>query len=151
MEIIELADERATEALGAALAARLDGGGGRFELYGNLGAGKTTLARGFLRALGHQGPVKSPSYTLVEPYEIGGCRVFHLDLYRVSDPEELEYLGIRELDDPEAVLLIEWPERAAGGLPAADLRIGLEVVGEGRVARLEAGSPRGQAILAQLG
>ena len=139
----------ATEALGARLARRLRPGC-VLELHGDLGAGKTTLARGLLHALGHRGAVKSPTYTLVEPYQIGTWRVFHWDLYRLADPEELEFLGLRDQLDGEAALLIEWPERGLGELPAADLVISLGYAGAGRAARLEARSPRGAGMLARI-
>jgi tRNA threonylcarbamoyladenosine biosynthesis protein TsaE len=102
------------------------------HLYGDLGTGKTTLARGILRGLGYQGPARSPTYTLIEPYEIGPRRVYHLDLYRLADPEELDYLGLRDLLGEAAIWLVEWPERAAGLLPAADLTIRIEYLSEGR-------------------
>ena len=135
----------ATERLGARLAGVLRPGGVLY-LRGELGAGKTTLARGLLRGLGHRGTVKSPTYTLVEPYQIGGWRLFHWDLYRLADPEELEFLGLRDQLDGEAVLLIEWPERGQGELPAADLEITLDYAGAGRACRLTAHSPIGQAM-----
>ncbi|MDG4596091.1 MAG: tRNA (adenosine(37)-N6)-threonylcarbamoyltransferase complex ATPase subunit type 1 TsaE [Candidatus Contendobacter sp.] len=139
----------ATERLGARLAAVLKPGGVVY-LRGELGAGKTTLARGLLRALGHRGAVKSPTYTLVEPYQLDGWRLFHWDLYRLTDPGELEFLGLRDQLDGEAVLLIEWPERGQGELPAADLEVTLDYVGEGRGCRLEARAPAGQAMLVGL-
>ena len=101
-------------------------------LNGDLGTGKTTLARGILRGLGHQGPARSPTYTLIEPYDIGPRRVYHLDLYRLSDPEELEYLGLRDLLADAALWLVEWPARGARLLPAADLSIGIEYLPQGR-------------------
>lgn len=118
-------------------------------LCGELGAGKTTLVRGLLHALGHHGSVKSPTYTLVEPYQIADRRLFHWDLYRLADPEELEFLGLREQLDGEAILLIEWPERGSGELPAADLAITLDYAGEGRSCRLERHSAIGQAVVVQ--
>ena len=139
----------ATEALGARLAAALAPGCVLY-LSGELGAGKTTLARGLLRALGHRGTAKSPTYTLVEPYQVADRRLFHWDLYRLADPEELEFLGLRDQVDGEAVLLIEWPERGRGELPAADLAVTLDYAGAGRACRLEARSPTGQAMLAGL-
>ena len=95
-------------------------------LEGELGAGKTTLVGGILRAYGITGPVRSPTYTLIEPYEVAGRQVYHLDLYRLVDPQEVEPLGIRDLLTAGSVLLIEWPSRAAGALPAFDLEIGIE-------------------------
>lgn len=92
-------------------------------LKGDLGAGKTTLVRGFLRGLGYAGTVKSPTYTLIEPYLIDGRSICHLDLYRLADAGELEYLGVRDLLLEETLLLIEWPERGEGVLPAADLTL----------------------------
>ncbi|MDS4021673.1 MAG: tRNA (adenosine(37)-N6)-threonylcarbamoyltransferase complex ATPase subunit type 1 TsaE [Candidatus Competibacter sp.] len=139
----------ATEALGGRLAAALAPGCVLY-LSGELGAGKTTLARGLLHALGHRGTAKSPTYTLVEPYQVADRRLFHWDLYRLADPEELEFLGLRDQVDGEAVLLIEWPERGRGELPAADLAVTLDYAGAGRACRLEAGSPTGQAMLAGL-
>lgn len=139
----------ATERLGARLAVVLKPGCVIY-LHGELGAGKTTLARGLIHGLGHGGTVKSPTYTLVEPYQIGQWRLFHWDLYRLADPEELEFLGLRDQLDGEAVLLIEWPERGRGELPVADLEITLDYADEGRNSRLEARSPVGQALLVGL-
>lgn len=113
-------DPDAQTAFGAALAGVCPAGC-VIHLLGDLGAGKTTLVRGFLRARGHDGPVRSPTYTLIEPYELAGGAVYHLDLYRLGDPEELEYLGLRDLLGGEATLLIEWPERGEGWLPPPDL------------------------------
>ena len=139
----------ATERLGARLAEVLKPGCVIY-LHGELGAGKTTLVRGLIHGLGHCGTVKSPTYTLVEPYQIGPWRLFHWDLYRLADPEELEFLGMRDQMDDEAVLLIEWPERGWGELPAPDLEVTLNYADEGRNSRLEARSPAGQALLAGL-
>lgn len=146
---IELADAEATEALGAriALALRDRPGSWLVTLAGGLGAGKTTLVRGFLRALGHRGRVPSPTYTLVEPYEVAGRPVVHVDLYRLADPGELEYLGFRELVSGDALVLVEWPERAGGVLPKADLEIALVIAGAGRVATLSGGGRRAAFLL----
>ena len=140
-----LADDAATAALGAALARTLPeraGGGWVLYLQGDLGAGKTTLARGLLRALGVEGPVRSPTYTLVERYDTGRGGVLHMDLYRIADPGELDFLG---LDSEQPLLwLVEWPERGTGGLPAADLLLRLSVAGGGRAAELLGQSPAGR-------
>jgi tRNA threonylcarbamoyladenosine biosynthesis protein TsaE len=142
-----LPDADAQTAFGARLAAVLPG---QFVvyLYGDLGTGKTTLARGILRGLGHLGPARSPTYTLIEPYEIGPRRVYHLDLYRLADPEELEYLGLRDLLSDEALWLVEWPERGAGLLPAADLIIAIDYLPQGRRLTLTAQSEAATAVIA---
>ena len=124
-----MADTRAatagdTAALGATLA-RIVTPPCVIALQGPLGVGKTTLVRGFLRARGHQGTVRSPTYTLVETYPLGDATVHHLDLYRLSDPEELEHLGVRDLVASDAIWLIEWPERGEGFLPPFDWRLSL--------------------------
>lgn len=143
-----LADAEATAAAGAALAEALSGGEVVY-LAGQLGAGKTCLVGGLLAALGHHGPVKSPTYTLVEPYEIGPRTVYHFDLYRLAHPQELDYLGIRDYFDGRAVCLIEWPSLGAGFLPRASLSLTLTVAAPGRRLRAEAG-PGGEALLAAL-
>ena len=131
---VELPDEAATLALGADLAGQFDRG--VVYLRGDLGAGKTTLVRGYLRALGYEGSVKSPTYTLVEPYEIDGFAIAHLDLYRVTDPLELEFIGLEDVLRDVSLTFIEWPERGEGYLPAPDFIIDLEIYGSGRVAQL---------------
>ena len=141
-----LQDQAATEAFGGQLAAACKGGLLVF-LHGHLGAGKTTLVRGFLRASGHSGPVKSPTYALIEPYITAYGNLYHLDLYRLADAEELEWIGIRDLFEDESICLVEWPERGAGILPEADLHVYLQAEGSGRQVRVEAASPRGEKLL----
>ncbi len=126
-----LNDTAATEQFGARLWAELPEKCLIF-LHGELGAGKTTLVRGFLRAAGYTGAVKSPTYTLVEEYTLGTRKIFHFDLYRVADPEELEWIGIRDYFDQDCVCFIEWPDRGKGFLPEPDRVISLVTEGEGR-------------------
>ncbi len=145
----ELADAEATQALGAVLGP-LCRDGARIHLFGDLGAGKTTLVRGLLRGLGHRGAVRSPTYTLIEPYELEALTAYHLDLYRLGDAEELEWIGIRDLLDEDQLLLVEWPERGQGVLPAADLHVRLYYQGSGRRVVLAAQSERGDSVLARL-
>lgn len=114
-------------------------------LRGDLGAGKTTFARAYIHALGYEGYVKSPSYGLLETYEAGGRKILHLDLYRIEDPEELEFLALRDLFDERTVLLIEWPERGAGHLPDADLTLEFGEDEAGRWISCRGGSGRGIA------
>ena len=135
----ELADPAATEAIGARLARALAQRPGLVVfLHGDLGAGKTTLVRGWLRELGATGAIRSPTYTLVEPYELAGRSLLHLDLYRLSDAAELEQLGVYDTPPESSVWLVEWPERGAGQLPEPDLKIFLQVAAAGREIRLEA-------------
>jgi tRNA threonylcarbamoyladenosine biosynthesis protein TsaE len=144
-----LPDEEATLAFGRSLAHALQEGG-IILLHGDLGSGKTTLSRGLLRALGHKGAVKSPTYTLVEPYEIGTRKIFHYDLYRLNDPAELEYLGLRDFIDKETLTLIEWPEKGGALLPQADLELTLTVENSGRRVSWKAHTGYGQQLTAAL-
>jgi tRNA threonylcarbamoyladenosine biosynthesis protein TsaE len=143
------ADEEAMVACGANLAA-VAAPGLVMYLAGDLGMGKTTLSRGFIQGLGHPGAVKSPTYTLVEPYELQGQQVYHFDLYRLGDPEELEFMGIRDYFNGEAMCLVEWPARGEGALPPADIRINIEREGSGRRLLLCADTPLGKGVLEQM-
>ena len=138
---VELADAAATERAGAALASELQGGM-IVCLHGDLGAGKTTLARGVLRGLGFEGPVKSPTYTLVEHYPFSSLYLYHFDFYRFADPVEWEAAGLAELFRPDAVCLIEWPERVAPLLPPADVDLALAPHADGRAGRVLSATAR---------
>lgn len=141
---LELPDATATETLGRALAAARPARA-CLLLEGELGAGKSTLARALLRALGVRGNIRSPTYTLIERYSLPeGGEAAHLDLYRLADASELDFLGLDELEASAALWLVEWPERGGKQLPAADLAVALRVVGSGRQARLRALSPAGR-------
>ena len=131
--------------LGMQLGSALDGGAVVY-LKGELGAGKTTLVRGVLRGLGFTGRVRSPTYTLVEGYEFPGRMFQHLDLYRIHASGELEFLGIRELDDPDQWVFVEWPERGEGALPPADMELILQLQESGRRVEIEAHSERGRVL-----
>ena len=145
-----LPDEAATIAFGQAVLDALpaDLAGWTLLLRGELGAGKSTFARALIRAAGHEGPVPSPTYTLVEPYSLSRGNIYHVDLYRVSDEEELRYLGWNELDN--GCRIVEWPDRAPGITEQADLSLLLTYDGEGRTADLVGLSDRGKALVATL-
>jgi tRNA threonylcarbamoyladenosine biosynthesis protein TsaE len=146
---LDAADEAAMAALGARLAGVAEQG---LVIYlaGELGAGKTTFSRGFIQQLGHRGAVKSPTYTLVEPYELGAWQVYHFDLYRLGDPQELEFIGIRDYFSGGAICLVEWPERGEGALPPADITIKIERDGAGRSVALCADTLLGRSVIARM-
>jgi len=145
--LIELAEEADTLALGASLARGVEGG---LVLYlaGDLGSGKTTLARGLIRALGYPGRIKSPTYALVEVYDLSSIHLYHFDFYRFEKKQEWEDAGFREYFAPDAVCVVEWPERAGDLLAPADLEIRLEFAQRGRTARIRCASERGERWLA---
>ncbi len=168
-KILQAFGEEAMVSLGEALGRACNGGAILF-MQGQLGAGKTTLTRGILRSVGHTGAVKSPTYTLVEPYDSAGSNkgsnssdnyqqaVYHFDLYRLGDPEELEYMGIRDYFSKGNLCVIEWPDKGKGFLPSADLEVTIKVIDDtssegetGRELSLVAYTPGGEAILASLG
>jgi len=142
---LHLCDEAATLDCGRRLA-ESSKGKGIIYIEGELGAGKTTLCRGILRGLGYTGAVKSPTFTLVEPYELGDLRIFHIDLYRLSNPKELEFVGIDDYFSIGGLCLVEWPEKGAGYLPADDLWIRLEVADTGRQLTWRSNSSRGKKL-----
>lgn len=149
-EPLTLVDPEATVAIGRQLAAALlniKPDQCVVFLSGDLGAGKTTLVRGFLNGLGHQQRVPSPTYTLIEPYDLSAYRVYHIDLYRLNSAWEADDLGLAELPGHGVVLLVEWPENARQRVPAPDIEIHLQVAGQGRCADLSAGTQQGRALL----
>lgn len=140
---LDIEGEEAMTQLGARLG-ELTGGVGMIFLNGDLGMGKTTLSRGIIRGFGHRGPVKSPTFTLVEPYEIGDVRVYHFDLYRLADPEELEFMGIRDYLDGASLCVVEWSEKGHGVLPNPDIIINIGAQTRGRSLQLAPQSRRGE-------
>lgn len=150
--IFSLADETETEKLGQKLAKVLSSRICIF-LEGDLGAGKTTFTRGLIRAMGYTGIVKSPTYTLVESYEFDACSVYHFDLYRLADPEELEYIGVRDYFNDKSVVVVEWPDKGDGVLPEPDLviTINYEKESSGRIAEIKANSEQGNIVIGRLG
>jgi tRNA threonylcarbamoyladenosine biosynthesis protein TsaE len=151
-ERLRLAAEADTLALGASAARSLPDAQLPFvvELTGDLGAGKTTFARGLLQALGVTRPIRSPSYGLLELYEVAGRQVLHLDLYRLHDPEELENLGLRDYHEPRSLWLVEWPDRGAGRLPAADARLAFSPGSDGHAVELTALTHMGEEWVTRL-
>tara|TARA_B100001250_G_scaffold393129_1_gene395613 strand:- start:453 stop:905 length:453 start_codon:yes stop_codon:yes gene_type:complete len=147
--IIPLANEAKTVEVGAKIASCLHGGEVIY-LKGELGTGKTTLVRGALNRLGHTGNVKSPTFTIVEPYSINNHVIYHFDLYRLDDPEELESLGIRDYCDGQSICFFEWPEKGKNLLPNADINIELTYLKNAREIEFTSKSEVGQAILKQL-
>lgn len=131
MKELLVEDDAAMQAFGGQLAGRMPRGCVVY-LRGDLGTGKTTLVRGVINGFGFRGKVKSPTYTLVEPYDLGSLKVYHFDLYRLSDPEELDYIGFRDYLADYTHILVEWPEHAQGCLPAVDIDIEIEYAGQGR-------------------
>ncbi|AOT07096.1 tRNA (adenosine(37)-N6)-threonylcarbamoyltransferase complex ATPase subunit type 1 TsaE [Pseudoalteromonas luteoviolacea] len=144
-----LANEEATVELGKKLASSIVEGA-VFYMHGDLGAGKTTMTRGIVQGLGHTGNVKSPTYTLVEPYELPMKSVYHFDLYRLGDPEELEFMGIRDYFATNAVCIVEWPEKGGGFIPEPDMDIYLAYHGNAREVTLKAHSERGLQVLSTI-
>ena len=146
---IELENEAETTEIGAKVASCLKGGE-IIYLKGELGTGKTTLVRGALNELGHMGSVKSPTYTIVEPYLIDSHVIYHFDLYRLDDPEELESLGIRDYCDGQSICFFEWPEKGGDFLPDADILISLSYQNEGRALEISTFSEIGDSIIGNL-
>ncbi|MDX5151187.1 MAG: tRNA (adenosine(37)-N6)-threonylcarbamoyltransferase complex ATPase subunit type 1 TsaE [Acidiferrobacterales bacterium] len=142
----QVPNERCMEQFGACFSP-LIGQHVLLTLQGELGAGKTTLVRGLLRGAGYAGPVKSPTFSLVEPYEIGSSKTFHFDLYRLQDPVELEYIGIRDYLGTPALCVIEWPEKAGEFLPDGDIHIMIKRTGQGRELNIQALTERGQKAI----
>jgi len=146
----DLPDEAATTALATRMAEAMHEGAVIY-LHGPLGAGKTSFARALLTALGVGERIKSPTYSLIEGYQARTRPAWHLDLYRIADPGELEWLGLDALADPAALVLVEWPERGAGALPAADVAMHMDYAGGGRRAVLQVFSARGERLRRALG
>jgi len=149
----QLADENALLAVAASFAKTLETATDKaivVHLRGPLGAGKTTFSRGFIQALGHQGKVKSPTYTLVESYNFASLTIHHFDLYRLADPEELEFMGIRDYFSKDTAVLIEWPEQGAGYLPDADLDVSIAYQDTARSMTITALTEKGRQRLEQM-
>jgi len=144
-QTIEIADEAAMVQLGRQLAPKLAVGSIIF-MNGDLGAGKTTFVKGLLQGLGHIGPVTSPTFTLVEPYILPRCRVYHFDLYRLDTAVELEVIGLRDMIGGDSITVFEWPERGQGVLPEPDVSISIEYSGTGRVVQISSDLLPGDVI-----
>lgn len=144
-----LSDDIATVTMGNRIAAIIEQGAVIY-LHGDLGAGKTTFTRGIVQGFGHTGKVKSPTYTLVEPYDLERANVYHFDLYRLGDPEELEYMGIRDYFSAQAICVVEWPEKGGEFIPVPDLNITLSYVGDERNIVINSASERGSVIIEKL-
>jgi tRNA threonylcarbamoyladenosine biosynthesis protein TsaE len=144
--VMNFEDEVAMLAWAKQAAASINGGL-VMHLNGDLGMGKTTLTRGFIQSMGHSGNVKSPTYTLVEPYELANLRIYHFDLYRLADPEELEFMGVRDYLDGDSVCFIEWPEKGEGILPQADIEFEITPWQLGRKLDISALTEQGVAQL----
>jgi tRNA threonylcarbamoyladenosine biosynthesis protein TsaE len=147
--IVHVATTLDMEALGAKLAKNCEGGM-TILLKGELGTGKTTLVRGFLRARGHEGPVKSPTFTLLEPYAPSGVPIYHFDLYRLSGPEELEFLGVRDYLHGGGICLVEWPEKAQGCFPTADITVEIDYKNTGRQVQIITHTPAGGTLITRV-
>ncbi|VAW73331.1 tRNA threonylcarbamoyladenosine biosynthesis protein TsaE [hydrothermal vent metagenome] len=145
----QIANEQQMQQLGASLC-QVISAPCRLNLSGDLGAGKTTFTRGFIRATGYKGMVKSPTYTLVEPYALSNFHLYHIDLYRLSDPEELEFLGVREMLEEDSILIAEWPELGKGVLPDPDLALRIEYKGEERAVGMSSVSNKGREMLMRI-
>lgn len=120
------------------------------HLHGDLGAGKTTFVRALLRGLGVTGAIKSPTFTIVEPYTINDMMIYHFDLYRLTEPSELEYIGLRDYVGPESVCIFEWPEHGAGVIPEADLEIALSIALPGRKIKIQSVTEKGNRFMKEL-
>jgi len=144
-----LASEEETVRFAGMFGGLLEGHGLIF-LEGQLGAGKTTFCRGVLRGMGYEGAVKSPTFTLVEPYRLNDVQIFHFDLYRLGDPNELEYIGVDDYLDSRHLCLVEWPERGGDFLPESDLTVHLQVEGQARRLTIWANSDHGERVMRQL-